>query len=49
MVGAMFWISRPISTGRRRGAKKPLFTWIGIAVAIYIAVFTVLTYVAPKI
>jgi quinol-cytochrome oxidoreductase complex cytochrome b subunit len=50
MVGALFWLLAPyIDRKAARGEKSPLFTWIGIAVAIYIAVFTVLTYVAPKI
>jgi len=50
MVGAMFWLLAPyIDRKAARGEKSPLFTWIGVAVAIYIAVFTVLTYVAPKI
>jgi cytochrome b6 len=50
MVGALFWVLAPyIDRKAARGEKSPLFTWIGIAVAIYIAVFTALTYLAPNL
>jgi quinol-cytochrome oxidoreductase complex cytochrome b subunit len=50
MVGALFWLLAPyIDRKAARGEKSPLFTWIGIAVAIYIAVFTALTYTVPKL
>ena len=50
MVGALFWMLAPyLDRKAARGEKSPLFSWIGIAVAIYIAVFTVLTYTVPKL
>jgi cytochrome b6 len=50
MVGALLWAFAPYLDRRAaRGEKSPLFTWIGIAIAVYIAVFTVLTYTVPKI
>ena len=50
MVGAIFWLLAPyLDRKAARGEKSPLFTWIGVVVAVYIAVFTALTYLAPKI
>jgi len=50
MVGALFWMLAPfLDRKASRGEKSPLFAWIGIALAIYVAVFTVLTYAAPNL
>jgi quinol-cytochrome oxidoreductase complex cytochrome b subunit len=33
----------------RRGEKSPIFTWVGLALAAYIVVMTVLTYAVPNL
>ena len=50
MTGGMLWMLVPF-LDRRAGREKrsPLFTWIGLALAAYIAVMTVLTYALPKL
>ena len=50
MAGGLLWMLVPF-LDRRAGREKrsPLFTWIGLALAAYIAVMTVLTYALPKL
>ena len=50
MAGGLFWLLVPF-VDRRAGREKksPLFSWIGIAVGLYIAVMTILTYTVPKL
>jgi cytochrome b6 len=50
MAGGLLWMLVPF-LDRRAGREKrsPLFTWIGLALAAYIAVMTALTYALPKL
>jgi uncharacterized membrane protein YhdT len=50
MIGAAIWLLAPyLDRKAARDKPSPLFTWFGIGVLLYIAVFTVLTYAVPKI
>jgi cytochrome b6 len=50
MIGALAWLLAPyLDRKAARDKSSPLFTWFGIAVLLYIVVFTVLTYAVPKI
>ena len=45
MAGGLFWMLAPFLDRRAaREKKSPIFTWIGILVAVYILVMTVVTY-----
>jgi cytochrome b6 len=50
MAGGLLWMLVPF-LDRRAGREKrsTLFTWIGLILAAYIAVMTVLTYALPKL
>jgi cytochrome b6 len=49
MIGGLVWLLAPyLDRKAGRDRRSPLFTWIGIAVLLYIIVFTVLTYAVPK-
>ncbi len=50
MAGGLLWMLIPF-LDRRAGREKRslLFTWIGLALAAYIVVMTVLTYAVPKL
>jgi cytochrome b6 len=50
MIGGLFWLLVPFIDSRAAQEKRsPAFTWIGLAVALYIAVMTILTYTVPKL
>ena len=50
MVGGLLWMLVPFLDRRAgRGERSPVFTWIGVALAAYIVVMTVLTYTVPKL
>lgn len=50
MIGGIIWLLAPyLDRKAGRDRRSPLFTWIGIAVLLYIIVFTVLTYAVPKL
>jgi len=50
MIGGLVWLLAPyLDRKAARYQRSPLFTWIGIAVLLYILVFTVLTYAVPKL
>jgi cytochrome b6 len=50
MIGGAVWLLAPyLDRKAGRDRRSPLFTWIGIAVLLYIIVFTVLTYAVPKL
>jgi len=50
MIGGLIWLLAPyLDRKSARDQRSPLFTWIGIAVLLYIIVFTVLTYAVPKL
>jgi len=50
MIGGLIWLLAPyLDRKASRDQRSPLFTWIGIAVLLYIIVFTVLTYAVPKL
>lgn len=50
MIGGLIWLLAPyLDRKAGRDQRSPLFTWIGIAVLLYIIVFTVLTYAVPKL
>jgi quinol-cytochrome oxidoreductase complex cytochrome b subunit len=47
-LGGLFLLLVPfLDRGSARGEKSPLFFWIGVGIVIYIAVLSVLGYVAP--
>ena len=48
--GGLLWLLVPFFDRRAaRGERSPAFTWIGLAVALYIAVMTALTYTVPRL
>lgn len=50
MAGGILWMLAPyIDRRAAREQRSPALTWIGIAIALYIAVMTVLTYTVPKL
>jgi len=50
MAGGLLWMLVPFLDRRAlRGEKSPIFTWVGLALAAYIVVMTVLTYTAPNL
>ena len=50
MAGGLLWMFVPFLDRRAgRGERSPVFTWIGVALAAYIVVMTVLTYTVPKL
>ena len=50
MAGGLLWMLVPFFDRRAaRGQRSPVFTWIGVALAAYIVVMTVLTYTVPKL
>ncbi|MGZ5499389.1 MAG: cytochrome b, partial [Candidatus Aminicenantales bacterium] len=50
MVGGLLWLLVPFLDRRAgRSERSPLFTWVGLALAAYIVVMTVLTYTVPKL
>ncbi|MGB8960301.1 MAG: cytochrome bc complex cytochrome b subunit [Candidatus Aminicenantales bacterium] len=50
MAGGLLWMLVPFLDRRAaRGERSPVFTWIGVALAAYIVVMTVLTYTVPKL
>jgi len=50
MVGALIWLLAPyLDRKAARDKPSPLFTWLGIAILLYIIVLTVLTYAVPRI
>jgi cytochrome b6 len=50
MVGGLLWMFVPYLDKRAaREERSPVFSWVGVAVALYIVTMTVLTYTAPKL
>jgi len=50
MTGGMLWMLVPFLDRRaEREKRSPLFTWVGLALAAYIVVMTILTYTLPKL
>jgi cytochrome b6 len=50
MASGILWMLAPyIDRKAAREQRSPALTWIGIAVVLYIAVMTVLTYMVPKL
>ncbi len=50
LAGGLLWMLVPFLDRRaRREEKNPLWTWIGLALAAYIVVMTVLTYTVPNL
>lgn len=50
MTGGMLWMLIPFLDRRaEREKRSPLFTWVGLALAAYIVVMTILTYTLPKL
>lgn len=50
LAGGLLWMLVPFLDRRsRREEKSPLWTWIGLALAAYIVVMTVLTYTVPNL
>ncbi len=50
LAGGLLWLLVPFLDRRAaRDERSPVFTWIGLAVAVYIVVMTVLTYTVPKL
>jgi cytochrome b6 len=50
MTGGMLWMLVPFLDRRAEREKlSPLFTWVGLALAAYIVVMTILTYTLPKL
>jgi cytochrome b6 len=50
MVGALIWLLAPyLDRKAARDKPSPLFTWLGIAILLYIIVLTILTYAVPKL
>jgi cytochrome b6 len=50
MAGGLLWMLVPFLDRRAgRGERSPVFTWVGVALAAYIVVMTVLTYTVPKL
>jgi cytochrome b6 len=50
LAGGLLWLLVPFLDRRAaRDERSPVFTWIGLAVALYILVMTVLTYTVPKL
>ncbi len=50
MAGGLLWMLVPFLDRRAgRGEKSPIFTWVGLALAAYIVVMTVLTYTVPSL
>jgi cytochrome b6 len=45
MAGGLFWMLAPFLDRRAAQDKKsPIFTWIGVIIAVYIVILTVMTY-----
>jgi cytochrome b6 len=50
MAGGLLWMLVPFLDRRaRRDERSRLFSWIGVALAVYIVTMTVLTYTLPKL
>ncbi|MDH4198730.1 MAG: cytochrome bc complex cytochrome b subunit [Candidatus Aminicenantes bacterium] len=50
LAGGLLWLLVPFLDRRAaRDERSRVFTWIGLAVALYIIVMTVLTYTVPKL
>jgi cytochrome b6 len=50
MTGGLLWLLVPFLDKRAgREKRSPVFTWIGAALALYIAIMTILTYTVPKL
>jgi cytochrome b6 len=50
LAGGLLWLLVPFLDRRAaRDERSPVFTWAGLAVALYIIVMTVLTYTVPKL
>ena len=51
MAGRAALDARPVPrpAGRPGRKRSPVFTWIGLALALYIVVMTVLTYTVPNL
>jgi cytochrome b6 len=50
LVGGLLWMLVPVLDRRaRREERSPWWSWIGLAVAAYIVVMTVLTYAVPNL
>lgn len=50
MAGGLLWLLVPFLDRRAgREERSPLFTWVGLVLAAYIVVMTVLTYTVPKL
>jgi cytochrome b6 len=50
MVGGLLWMFVPYLDKRAaREERSPVFSWVGVALALYIVTMTVLTYTAPKL
>jgi cytochrome b6 len=45
MAGGLFWMLAPFLDRRAaREKRSPVFTWIGVVIAVYIVVMTFVTY-----
>jgi cytochrome b6 len=50
LTGGLLWLLVPVLDRRAaREERSPVFSWIGLALALYIVVMTVLTYTVPKL
>jgi cytochrome b6 len=50
MAGGLFWLLVPFLDRRAaREKRSPAFTWVGLFVAAYIVVLTVITYTVKKL
>jgi len=50
MAGGLLWMLVPFLDKRAaRETRSPVFGWIGVALALYIVIMTILTYAAPNL
>jgi cytochrome b6 len=50
MIGGLLWLLVPfLDRKAARGERSPVFTWVGLGLALYIATLTILTYTVPKL
>lgn len=50
MIGGLLWLLVPfLDRKAARGERSPVFSWVGLGLALYIVTLTILTYTVPKL